>query len=60
MNVTKDINGHTVVAKPIFKGSYQPAYWMAIVNERTVGRTFASPRDAFSFVEATLNEDTAN
>ncbi len=60
MNVTKDINGKTVVAKPVFRGGYQPVYWMAIVNERTVGRTFASPRDAFAFIEATDGESLAN
>ncbi len=48
--VSKTINGHTVHAKPVFKGGQMPAYWCGIVNERTLAKTFTSPTAVFQFV----------
>jgi len=52
MKVSKNINGYTVEARPVFKGGAMPAYWAATVNDRSISRTFASARDAFHFVES--------
>ena len=50
--VRKLINGDTVVACPVYKGQMIPAYWMGIINERTLPQTFGSARDLFDYVAA--------
>lgn len=51
MNTTikKTINGQRVAARPIFKGGALPAYWTAIVNERSLPRMFTSASEIFRF-----------
>ncbi|MHB1241209.1 MAG: hypothetical protein ACYC18_12010 [Gammaproteobacteria bacterium] len=51
MSLSKKINGHTVVARPVFKGDALPAYWVGAINDRPMTRTFPSARDVFRFVE---------
>lgn len=51
MNLSKKIHGHTVVARPVFKGDALPAYWVCAINDRPMTRTFPSARDVFRFVE---------
>lgn len=48
--VHKQIKGHTVVARPVYKGGALPAYWVGTVNERTLPMTFTSPPAVFGFV----------
>lgn len=60
MNVKKNINGQTVVARPVFKGGCAPAYWMATINERTLTRTFASASEAFRYVVIAQGEVRVN
>lgn len=47
--IKKIINGKQVTARPIYKGGVEPAYWSAIVNERSLPRTFASAPEIFRF-----------
>ena len=56
MNVKKNINGHTVIARPVYKDGHMPEYWMATINERTLTRTFASATEAFRFVVTQAEE----
>ena len=51
MNTTikRTINGQRVAARPIFKSGAQPAYWTAIVNERSLPRMFGSAPEIFRF-----------
>lgn len=57
MDVSRTINGHTVVARPVFKGEALPAYWVGAVNDRPMRRTFRSPRDLFRFVARGVRGD---
>lgn len=51
MNTTikKTINGQHVAARPIYKGGAEPAYWSAIVNQRSLPRMFTSASEIFRF-----------
>ena len=48
--VRKEINGRTVVARPVYKGGVLPAYWVGTVNERTLPLTCESAPAVFGFV----------
>ena len=51
MTVNRIIKGQRVSARAVYRGGVQPAYWTAIVNERTLPRQFKAPTDVFRFVE---------
>jgi hypothetical protein len=51
MYVVKQINGNTVVARPAYKGRAAPAFWIGLINNRTIGRTFSSPGEVFHFAQ---------
>lgn len=52
--VTKTINGHHISARPVFKGGAEPAYWTAIVNERSLPRQFPTATAIFRFAARDL------
>ena len=49
MTVKKTIFG--MEALPRFCGGCEPAYWVAIVKNRILTRTFQSPHELFRYVE---------
>lgn len=52
MNVTKIMNGDTVIVSPVFSGGCEPSYWELSINDRLIWRTFESPKEAFQYVES--------
>ncbi|MFP5506866.1 MAG: hypothetical protein ACLGH6_11765 [Gammaproteobacteria bacterium] len=52
--VSKTINGQVISARPVFKGGEQPAYWTAIVNERSLPRQFPTATAIFRFASREL------
>jgi hypothetical protein len=59
MNVTKTMEGNTVVVIPVFDGECEPAYWEVSINERVLWRTFRSPKQALRFVETLYRQRSA-
>ncbi len=51
MVVVRQMNGVTVEAMPRFNGGSQPDYWVAVINNRIIFRTFKSPTELFRFVD---------
>lgn len=51
MGVVKQVKGMTVEAMPRFRGGSVPDYWVAVVNNRIIFRTFKSPTELFGFVD---------
>lgn len=49
--VTRNINGQSVSASPVYKGGTLPAYWDCVINERILPKTFSSPVDVFRFAQ---------
>lgn len=52
--VSKTINGQRISARPVFKGDAEPAYWTAIVNERSLPRQFPTATAIFRFAARDL------
>lgn len=51
MVVSKKINAHIVVVRPIFREGPRPTFWEAAVDNRTILKKFSSPAEVFDFVE---------
>lgn len=58
-SVSREIHGTEVRARPVFRKGAQPAYWTAIIGDRTLGRTFDSPSDVFRYAERALQETSS-
>lgn len=51
MVVSRKINTHTVVVRPIFREGPRPTFWEAAVDNRTILKKFSSPAEVFDFIE---------
>lgn len=56
MVVVRQMQGMTVEAMPRFRGGSQPDYWVAVINNRIIFRTFKSPGELFRYVDAQYPE----
>jgi hypothetical protein len=52
MAVARQIKGMTVEAMPCSHGGSQPDYWVAVINNRIIFRTFKSANELFRFVDS--------
>jgi hypothetical protein len=52
MNVTRTIDGDTIIISPMFNGGCEPTYWEVSINNRVIWRTFASAKEAHQYVES--------
>ena len=51
MVVKKTMFGMNVEALPRYRGGCEPDYWVAIIKNRILLRSFDSPGELFSYVE---------
>lgn len=54
MSVIRKINVTTVLARPIGIRQQTPTAWEAVVDNRTLTKTFSSPWEVFHYVAQTL------